>query len=224
MSALTLSLKTTPDCKLDCSGLTPDRLKDLSSTQIAELKLGAESGSPRVGDYFSVTGEDTQHIVFEKSTDKLDYIGCAMKQGQITVDGDAGDFLGAGMLNGTIICHGNVGDRLGDRMRRGLILVEGNAGDYAATRIIAGTIGILGNTGSYLGFGMKRGTILLSKNSNLLATLQDCGTHTLPYLSLLFKSFASLDTQFKQITSNRVRRYSGDVGVNGRGEVLILEN
>jgi len=157
------------------------------------------------------------------------YAACSMRGGLLTIHGNTGDFLGAGtegsrkgMLGGTVIVKGNAGDRAGDQMRRGLILIEGNAGDYCASRMIAGTIGVLGELGVYTGFNMRRGTLLLKQAPKLHATMQNCGTHTLPFLSLLFNSFANLDTAFKHMHSNRVQRYVGDVAGNGNAEILVL--
>ena len=166
-------------------------------------------------------------IVCDGNTDA--YAACSMRGGLLTIHGDTADFLGAGtegsrkgMLGGTVIVKGNAGDRVGDQMRRGLILIEGNAGDYCASRMIAGTIGVLGELGAYTGFNMRRGTLLLKQAPKLHATMQNCGTHTLPFLSLLFKSFANLDTVFKHMHGNRVQRYVGDVAGNGNGEILVL--
>lgn len=157
------------------------------------------------------------------------FAACGMRGGLLTIEGNTGDFLGAGaegmrkgMLGGTVIVKGNAGDRAGDQMRRGLILIEGNVGDYCGSRMVAGTIGVLGSTGSYTGFNMHRGTLLLTAQPKLHATMQDCGMHTLPFLSLLFKSFAAYDTQFSKLHSNRVQRFVGDTAYNGNGEILIL--
>jgi formylmethanofuran dehydrogenase subunit C len=64
--------------------------------------------------------------------------------------------------------------------------------------------------------------LLLTKQPNLHATLQDCGTHTLPFLRLLFKSFRQFDSKFAQLNSPRVQRYVGDVACNGNGEILVI--
>ena len=212
MSNLTFTLKGTPNFKLNCSKLTPNNLAGLSIEQIAKLTLGNSKSSPQVTDFFDVyfeevnqkgnSGTEAQNIVFKNSSSQLDFIGANMSIGQITV------------------C-GNVGDRLGDKMRRGQILVEGDAGDYTASRMVAGTIGILGSTGAYAGFAMKRGTILLTQTPKLHATIQDCGMHNLPFLSLLFKSFEN--PQFAAVASTRARRFAGDLSVNGNGEILVLQ-
>jgi formylmethanofuran dehydrogenase subunit C len=177
------------------------------------------------------------------------YLGLQMRNGEIVVHGDAGafaasglsggfihihgnvgDFLAAaiagdkqGMKGGTVIVTGNAGDRVGDQMRRGLLLIEGNAGSYCASRMLAGTIGVLGTVGEYAGYGMRRGTLLLTKTPALHATIQDCGLHTLPFLSLMFKSFSNLPTKFAKINKSRVHRYAGDLASDGKGEILVFQ-
>jgi len=158
------------------------------------------------------------------------YAGCEMKNGLLTINGNAGDFLGAalpgnkqGMKGGTILVKGNVGQRAGDHMRRGNLLIEGNAGDYCGSRMIAGTIAVMGTTGRYLGYAMQRGTLLLWQQPQLSATFNDCGSHTLAFLPILFKSFKTLNSKFadKSVAFNRVQRFGGDMAEKGRAEVLV---
>lgn len=158
------------------------------------------------------------------------YSGCEMKNGLIEINGNAGDFLGGalpgnkqGMKGGTILVKGNVGARAGDHMRRGQILIEGNAGDYCGSRMLAGTIAVMGNTGRYPGYAMRRGTLLLWQAPQLSATFNDCGSHTLAFLPILFASFRTLNSRFADSSAafNRVRRYGGDMAETGRGEVLV---
>lgn len=158
------------------------------------------------------------------------YAGCEMKNGLLQIDGEAGDFLGAalpgnkqGMKGGTILVKGNVGDRAGDHMRRGVILVEGDAGDYCGSRMVAGTIAVIGQTGNYPGYAMRRGTLLLWHQPRLVATFNDCGSHTLAFLPLLFASFRHLNSRFADasIAFMRVQRYGGDMAETGKGEVLV---
>ena len=201
--SLIFTLKTTQNFKLNCSKLTPNNLAGLSIDQIAKLKLGENKYSSQVADFFTIAGDDTQNIIFKNTNENLDFIGANMSQGSITVCGD-------------------VGDRLGDKMRRGTILVEGNAGDYAGSRMLAGTIGIYGKTGAYTGYAMKRGTILLNEMPSLHATIQDCGTHNLAFLHLLFKSYAP-NSSFAKLTSTRAQRFAGDLSTNGNGEILVLQ-
>lgn len=158
-----------------------------------------------------------------------DFAACNMAGGLLKIDGDCGHFLGAasaglrkGMRGGTVIVKGNAGDRVGDQMRRGLILVEGKVGDYCGSRMIAGTIAVLGNVGQHLGYSMQRGTILTRQAPALSPTIQDCGTHTLPFLHLLYQSWQQYDSAFKALRSRRVQRYIGDLACNGNGEILHI--
>lgn len=157
------------------------------------------------------------------------YAGSGMSGGMLKVNGNVGDFLAAaipgerkGMQGGLVIVTGNAGDRAGDQMRRGIVLIEGNVGAYCASRMLAGTIGVQGTVGDYVGYGMRRGTLLLFSMPKLHATFQDCGTHTLLFLNLMFKSFHDLPSRFAQIGQNRVRRYMGDLGCDGKGEILVV--
>ncbi len=222
MTALTFTLKKNPQFKVNCSRLTPNDLTDLSLAQIRNSSLTNVKNSPKVTDYFEVSGSDTKNIIFKNSNTQLNFIGHRMSSGSITIEGDCGDFLGANMHGGNIICEGNAGDRVGDQLRRGLILIDGNAGDYCGSRMLAGTIGVHGNAGKYAGFAMKRGTILLKNKITPLATIQDCGAHMLPILTLLFNSFKPFSTKFKMIKANRVQRFAGDLAVNGNGEILVI--
>ena len=219
MIPLTFTLKNTLDFNVNCSALTPNNLAGKTHAQILEITL---NNNTKVIDLFDLTGENNAHIIFKKSVAALDYIGQKMTSGQITIEGNCGDFLGSQMRGGIIICSGNAGDRVGNFMRRGLILIDGNAGDYAASRMVAGTIGVYGSVGKYVGFGMKRGTVLLNRKTDFHVTIQDCGTHNLPFLALLFQSFKPFTTKFNQVKTKRARRCAGDLACNGNGEILVL--
>jgi formylmethanofuran dehydrogenase subunit C len=267
MSALTFTLKTSTQQRVDCSPLIPDNLSGKSIADIGAIELQCGNRKLRADALFDITGDDASDIVIHNSSGKLDYIGHGMAGGRITIHGDAGSWLGLQMKKGEIMLHGdadayaaaelaggtiringnagdflasalpgnrkgmkgglvivtgNAGDRVGDQMRRGIVLIEGNAGAYCASRMLAGTIGVMGSVGDYVGFGMRRGTLLLFSTPELHSTIQDCGSHTLPFLSLMFKSFRGLPSKFAAIDKNRVRRYAGDVANDGKGEILIF--
>lgn len=174
---------------------------------------------------FQMTGGE---IILHGNADA--FAASGMAGGMIHIHGNVGDFLAAaiagdrkGMQGGTVIVTGNAGDRVGDQMRRGTLLIEGNVGSYCASRMLAGTIGVLGTVGSYIGYGMRHGTLLLTKTPALHATIQDCGLHTLPFLSLMFKSFGNLPSKFAKISKTRVQRYAGDLANDGKGEILVLK-
>ena len=221
MTALTFTLKQPLNKALDCSRLTSAILEGKTPPQMKDLALNTKQ---KISDVFNVTGEDALNIVFKDANQYLTNIGQNMRKGLITLEGDCGDFLGVKMQGGMIICKGNAGDRVGDKMRRGMVLIEGNVGNYCASSMMAGTIGVLGTTGDYLGFGMKRGTLLLAKPPTDQITWVDCGMHSLPYLKLLFKSFALFDSQFSKLSATRVHRWMGDISGLGKAEILVLSS
>ncbi len=192
-----------------------------------DMKTGCITVNGDAGSYLGFLMSDGE-IVLHGNADA--FAASGLKGGMIQIRGNVGDFLGGaiagdrkGMQGGTVIVTGNAGDRVGDQMRRGILLIEGNVGSYCASRMLAGTIGVLGTVGSYIGYGMRHGTLLLTKTPALHVTMQDCGLHTLPFLSLMFKSFGSLPTKFAKIDKIRVQRYAGDVANDGKGEILVLQ-
>lgn len=191
----------------------------------ANMTTGEITIESNAGDY---CGFNLQAGTIHCLKNTADFAACNMAGGLLKIDGNTGDFLGGastglrkGMRGGAVIVKGNAGDRVGDQMRRGLILIEGNVGDYCGSRMIAGTVGVLGTVGKYAGFSMQRGTLLFTNKPSLHATIHDCGMHTLPFLSLMFKSFAQYNTKFSLIKSQRVQRFVGDIGNNGNGEILL---
>ncbi|NOT83993.1 MAG: formylmethanofuran dehydrogenase subunit C [Methylococcaceae bacterium] len=158
------------------------------------------------------------------------YAACEMKKGYMEITGNVGDFLGGalpgnkmGMKGGTVLVKGNAGERVGDHLRRGTILIEGNAGDYCGSRMTAGTIAVMGQTGRYLGYAMRRGTLLLWQKPTLSASFNDCGSHTLGFLPLLFASYRKLNSKFADTATgfSRVQRYAGDMSEMGKAEILV---
>lgn len=158
------------------------------------------------------------------------FAGSGMSGGVLRIDGSAGDFLGAaipgerrGMRGGRIEVRGNAGDRVGDHQRRGIILIAGDAGDFCGSRMGAGTILVLGRTGGDVGFAMRRGTLLLTAEPELPPTFNDNGQQDLSVLRLLTRSWRTLDAPFDTLDARgtRVRRWLGDLGNEGRGEVLV---
>ncbi|MCP4287630.1 MAG: formylmethanofuran dehydrogenase subunit C [Gammaproteobacteria bacterium] len=156
--------------------------------------------------------------------------GCDMSGGNLFIDGNAGNFLGGaiigerqGMRGGKIMVKGNAGDRVGDQMRRGTILISGSTGDYCASRMIAGTIVVLGQTGAQTGLTMRRGTLLLTREpASLPATFNYNGRHDLDFLHLLIRSLQD-EKGFSGLPErgSRVRRWLGDLGCDGKGEILV---
>jgi formylmethanofuran dehydrogenase subunit C len=250
MSPLTpdnLAGKTSSDIaaiELQCGNrkLRTDALFDISGENASDIVINNGCGKL---DYIG-SGMKSGRITIHGGAGS--WLGLQMKNGEIVLNGDAdayaagelaggiiringnvGDFLASalpgnrkGMKGGMVIVTGNAGDRAGDQMRRGTVFIEGNAGAYCASRMLAGTIGVMGSVGNYVGFGMRRGTLLLFSPPKLHSTLQDCGTHTLPFLNLMCKSFEGLPTRFALMKGNRVRRFAGDLANDGKGEILVF--
>lgn len=202
-----------------------------SCNKLDYIGRGQESGAVSIeGDAGAYLGMGMQGGTITVIGSVGIFAACEMKGGTIEIKGNTDDFLGGalpgnkqGMKGGTVLVKGNVGQRAGDHMRRGIILVEGNAGDYCGCRMTAGTVAVMGDTGRYLGYGMKRGTLLLWKRPNVPPTFNDCGAHTLTFLSLFFASMRNSDSKFSDPVAvfNRVQRYGGDMSSSGRGEILV---
>jgi formylmethanofuran dehydrogenase subunit C len=158
------------------------------------------------------------------------FTGCEMRGGRLTVSGDCGDFAAGaltgdmeGMTGGTLTIHGNAGARLADRMRRGLVLVGGDAGEFAVSRLVAGTVGVAGRLGPHYAYGMRRGTLLLAQRPARLPPTFAGGGHGFDvFWSLLVRSLVDEIAPFSQWRADRLpARYTGDLAVDGRGEILI---
>jgi formylmethanofuran dehydrogenase subunit C len=157
------------------------------------------------------------------------YAACGLAGGTLRIGGSAGEFLGAalpgehrGMRGGVVIVRGNVADRAGDHMRRGLILIEGNCGDYCGARMGGGTIAIAGRCGERPGYAMRRGTLVFRSDPPVAGpTFNDCGVQPLGFLSLLAKSWRDAP-KFAALAGSdvRARRWVGDLGFGGQGELL----
>jgi formylmethanofuran dehydrogenase subunit C len=158
-----------------------------------------------------------------------DDAGLAMAGGALRVLGNAGDRVGGptpgaakGMLGGEILINGSAGVEAAARVRRGLIVIAGNAGDYAARDIIAGTLVVFGRIGAGPGRGSKRGSIVACGGIDVPATYRYACTFRPPHVRLTMTYLRrryglSID---QRALDGRYRRYCGDAGDPGRGEIL----
>lgn len=154
---------------------------------------------------------------------------CAMTGGRITIRGDVGDFAASafpgdmeGMRGGTLVVDGNAGARLADRMRRGTVIVAGDVGVFAGSRMVAGTIGIGGRAAEHAGFGMRRGSMIFAgepptPDVTFLPVAADIGV----IWRLLARDLARFGDAFARLPAIRPRRYVGDLGAGGKGELLL---
>ncbi len=84
------------------------------------------------------------------------FIGSALRDRTITIEGVPGNALGAYMNGGTIICDQNVQDAVGDTMNDGKIIVHGSAGDALGYSMRGGKIFVKENSGYRTGIHMKQ--------------------------------------------------------------------
>jgi formylmethanofuran dehydrogenase subunit C len=156
------------------------------------------------------------------------FAGTGLSGGRLEIKGDAGAFLGApldgemeGMTGGLVLVRGSAGDRTGDRLRRGTIVVEGAAGDFFGSRIIAGTLIALGGAGLSPGYLMRRGTIVLGTAPGLSPTFVDCGAHSLVFTRVFSRLVGDDSRAAAELLARPLRRFGGDTGVLGKGEVFF---
>lgn len=110
----------------------------------------------------------------------------------------------------------------GSRARRGLIVVSGNAGAGAARAMIAGTIIVLGRVSDGAGSGNKRGSIVAVGGIAVPPTYRYACTYRPPHIRLTMTYLArrhGLNVDLR-VVDGRYRRYCGDAGEPGKGEIL----
>ena len=158
-----------------------------------------------------------------------DDAGQAMAGGVLRIAGDAGDRLGAagpgaakGMRGGEIVVLGSAGTEAGARARRGLIVVGGDTGPGAARAMIAGTLLVLGRTGAGAALQNKRGSLVAVGPVEVPPTYRYACTYQPLHLRLTFTHLRRRhDVEVDpRVLDGRWRRYTGDAGDPGRGEIL----
>lgn len=169
---IAFELKSEPNLPLDVRALVPGVIKDMTVDQIRNLEIGFGNRAALVFNWFEVSGESDDQLVFRGSLDNVHAIGHSMKAGRIEVHGSVGRHVGASMSGGEIVVRGNVGDCLGYEMQGGTIVVHGNAADHvggcypgAKYGMNRGTILISGSAGKGLGYRMRRGAIVVGGDS-----------------------------------------------------------
>ena len=173
MTVLTLTLKEPPRFRLDVSALTPDVLAGRDLADIAAMPFWNGNRRLTVGALFEVSGAPLPlvgggQIVFRNATERLDRLGCGMRTGAITVEGDVGAYLGFAMSGGWLTVTGNAGPYAASMMTKGAIRIGGDAGDFLGAAIpgekrgmSGGVVVVEGSAGNRVGDHMRRGNILI---------------------------------------------------------------
>jgi formylmethanofuran dehydrogenase subunit C len=188
-------------------------------SMLVEGAVGRRLGAGMTGGWVDVRG------------DAGDEAGLAMAGGALRIIGNAGDRVGAaaagaskGMSGGELIVDGSVGSDAGARARRGLVVVTGDTGVDAARAMIAGTLVAFGRIGAHPGRESKRGSIVAIGGIDVPGTYQYACTYQPTYIRLLLTYLrrrygVSVEDH---VLNGRYRRYCGDAGTVGKGEILEL--
>jgi formylmethanofuran dehydrogenase subunit C len=160
-----------------------------------------------------------------------DDAGLAMGGGVLRVSGHAGARLGGGypgaskgMTGGEIVVLGSAGEDAAARLRRGLIAIGGDVGANAGRAMIAGSVIVLGGVGPNAGRGNKRGSIVALGEIVIVPTYRYACTFQPPHVRLTLVYLQrryGLDVP-QHALDGFYRRYCGDVGEPGKGEILEL--
>jgi formylmethanofuran dehydrogenase subunit C len=127
------------------------------------------------------------------------------------------------MSGGEIVVFGSAGASSAALLRRGLVAVAGRVGPLAGRGMIAGTVLVLGPVGGQPGLGSKRGSIVAAGGIDVPPTYRLACTYEPPHVRLLL---TSLHRRFgfpagASVRDGRYRRYCGDAGQPGKGEILV---
>ena len=176
MSGLVLTLRETPQQRVDLSPVIPDRLMALDGGSIASVGLTCGNQQIGLADLFTVTAGDPADLRLIGDCSRCDGIGAGMTRGTMTIEGDTGAYLGLQMQGGAIRVHGNVGMAAATEMQAGLIEIDGNAGDLLGGALAGNMKGMAGglvvvrsNAGDRIGDRMRRGTIVVEGNAGAYA-------------------------------------------------------
>jgi formylmethanofuran dehydrogenase subunit C len=202
------------------------------SDRLDNVGAGLTAGSIEVeGDIgaFGGAGMTGGHLLVWGNAGPL--LGAAMKNGLVHVKGSAGELAGGarptdryGVLGGIIVVDGDVGERSGYRMRRGTILAGGTFGRWAGWQMMGGTLWTRTGFGDEPGMQMRRGTLIGPRTGKLLATFRDGGVHDLVILRILSRDLTErLGSLAPPPLPKMVRKYSGDLAIFGKGELLLTE-
>ncbi|HEU4525476.1 MAG TPA: formylmethanofuran dehydrogenase subunit C [Gemmatimonadales bacterium] len=221
----------------------------LSAADLARRAVLLDGEAPvPLGDLFEVSGSPSGVIRLEGDLRKVDRIGAGLADGTVVVEsgvgheaglgmsggvldvrGDAGDRVGGaapearkGMTGGELLVRGSVGAEPGTRMRRGLLVVTRHVAARAGPAMIAGTVVVFGDAGRSPGIGSKRGSVVALGSVEIPATYRYACTYQPDHLRLLLvrlRDRYGLKVQKRHLTGF-YRRYSGDLGDLGRGEIL----
>jgi formylmethanofuran dehydrogenase subunit C len=167
--------------------ISPDIFRGKTRDQIEGLETYEGNKQQELGKLFKIeeakTSSELEDLVITICGDvsKVRRIGAHMKNGEITVYGNAGMHLGEEMGGGKITVHGDAGGWVGSMMKGGLIEIHGNAGAYLGAPyrgsnegMRGGKIVVHGSVGNEAGAHMKKGTIKIYGHANQFVGFRMC--------------------------------------------------
>jgi len=158
--------------------------------------------------------------------------GLAMQGGTLLVDGMAGNHFCAaapgsrrGMTGGEAVVRGSAGRGCAVRMRRGIVVVGGPAGPELARDILAGTVVTLGSVEGMPGEASRRGSVVALDAVAIPHTYRYACTFEPVWVRLLLRHLIGRFAVAirPEALEGPYRRFCGDMGTPGKGELLVLE-
>lgn len=175
MSAIRLTLRSSPTVSLEAPSVRPDAFAALTEREIARLPVWHGRERASLGDFFDVEGGGADEVHVLGDVGRVKHLGAGMAGGRLVVEGRAGMHAGAGMSGGHLRIEGDADDWTGAEMRGGSLQVLGNAGAeiggaYAGSAIgmTGGVVLVHGSVGAHAGDRLRRG---------LIAVAGDAGAH-----------------------------------------------
>ena len=186
-------------------------------TIVVEGAVGAFSAASMTGGRLEIAGDTGPGL------------GSGMRGGIVHVEGSTAESTGGvrageryGMRGGIIVVEGDIGPRAGDRMRRGTIIARKSFGDHAGARMMGGTLWAGERFGDEPGIQMRRGTLISPRIGRMLPTFGDGGVNDLVILRILSRDVAArLGPLAPHALPTKVRKFSGDLAIFGKGELLL---
>jgi formylmethanofuran dehydrogenase subunit C len=164
---VTLTLRSALDTVVEAESIVPDRFATLANREIAKLPVWRGREQLTLGDLFSVEGGRSARVHVVGDLSKVEALGAAMSDGELTVDGNVGRYVGSRMSGGVLRVNGSAGDGAGLEMSGGLLDISGDAGNRvgaarlgASKGMLGGEIVVRGRLGAEAGTRMRRGTIV----------------------------------------------------------------
>jgi formylmethanofuran dehydrogenase subunit C len=187
MSGWRLTLKQTPELRVQADALQPATLAALDEAALLRLALPMARELVPVGELFSLQrlpdGEGAQ-LEIEGALDRFDRLGAGLEQGRLLLRGNVGHQAGLAMRGGQLRIEGSAGDLAAGAMAGGQVEVTGSVGDFAAAAqpgemagMSGGTLVIQGDAGARLADRLRRGTVVLhGRAGDYLASRMVAGT------------------------------------------------